>query len=360
MKFSAWKYNLPLVKPHQTATGSFKHRQGIILSLTSGTITALGEAAPLPGFSKETLSEIESKLTELRFEIRDLFRSYSPVQAMQSFFKEKDLPPSLEFGLDTLAYDFEAKQQNLPLHEQLFGYPSRPVPVNGLLSLQADKDFLSSVQKMVNDGYKTLKVKIGIDFDQEFNQLKKIRSSFPSLRIRADANRSWGVKEAIENLQALKTLNLEYCEEPVRKPSVENYRRLSRNTEVPLAIDETINRKENWQNLLPYISIVILKPAIIGSFTKNFATIALAGTHVNRIIITTSLESGIGRMVIAAVASGKGSENAAHGLSTGSLFKNDFWDDNLYIRKGNFYLTKEAGLKNIDNIDNKKFTINLL
>lgn len=359
MKFSAWKYNLPLVKPLRTSTGSYKKRKGVILSLTSGNISAFGEAAPLPGFSEESLTEVERKLIEHRLEIQDLFSSGNPVQEMPSFFKENSIPPSLEFGLDTLAYDFEAKQQDITLHQRIFGYSSRPVPINALLSLQSKDDPLPFVQQLVDDGFKTLKIKIGIDFERELRQLERIRDHFPSLHLRVDANQSWDLEEATEHLQSLNNLNLEYCEEPLRMPSAENYHLLNRNIKLPLAIDETVNQKKNWQHLLPYVSIVILKPGITGSFTKNFATIALAETHVNRVIITSSLESSIGRMVTAAVASGKGSEHTAHGLSTGSLLKNDFWDDNLYIQKGIFHLKAEAGLGNLDNTAVKKFTTNL-
>lgn len=360
MKLSAWKYSLPFRKPLRTAGRTFRKREGIVLILSAGDITAFGEVAPLPGFSEESLSDAEAALCKHRSEIPGLFRSGNPVAKMESFFEQTALPPSCAFGLHTLTYDFEAKQYNVPFHQHLFGKPSRAVPVNGLISLLDDEDPFSSLKKLADAGFRTIKVKVGSDFRREQYHLKKIRAHYPSIGIRLDANRSWTLEEALTNLRALAPLNIEYCEEPLQEPTTKGYRLLAKEVGIPLAIDESVYERNDWQDLLSYTSIVILKPMITGSFTKINETVRLAGTLNSKAVITTSLESGIGRMVTAVMASGTGSDEAAHGLATGSLFREDLLKDDPFLVDGAFILPEDrAGLGKIDDINREYMGIKL-
>ncbi|MDZ7714701.1 MAG: hypothetical protein U5J95_00660 [Balneolaceae bacterium] len=83
---------------------------------------------------------------------------------------------------------------------------------------------------------------------------------------------------------------------------------------------------------------------VIGAFSKLFATKALVSTHDITTVFTSSLESGIGRMMTATLASGLGAKQTAHGLATGSLLTMDVWDDGTYINNGRFTMPDNIGL----------------
>ena len=60
--FQVIPYSIPFVKPLQTAGETYTHRKGVWLKLQSEKITGFGEAAPLSGFSSETLKEVHYAL----------------------------------------------------------------------------------------------------------------------------------------------------------------------------------------------------------------------------------------------------------------------------------------------------------
>jgi hypothetical protein len=67
-----------------------------------------------------------------------------------------------------------------------------------------------------------------------------------------------------------------------------------------------------------------------------------------KIVFTSSLESGIGRLMTASIAAGLGS-NIAHGLGTGPLLAEDVWRDDQFISDGNYHLPDAEKLTELMN-----------
>jgi o-succinylbenzoate synthase len=259
---------------------------------------------------------------------------------LEEFYKQKKLSPSLQFGLDSLAYRLMAHEKDSSLLDYLFPEAPDKIPVNALGDLQSE-DFLENTKQQAAKGYKTIKFKVGLDFNSEYHRLKKVRAKFPDLTIRLDANQAWSTETALRYLQKLEPLNIEYCEEPLKNATPENFELLHQHTKLPLALDESVAHLSYWPNLLPFTSYFILKPMLLGSFTKIIETKRLANTHTNKAVFTTSLESGVGRKITAILAAGLGSSQTAHGLDTGKLLAEDVHSDIAYISKGVYHLNRQ-------------------
>lgn len=338
MSFKCYKYRLPFKEPLKTSRGSFEERNGIILEFLFDGQSFYGDVAPLPGFSQETLEKVKSLIIRHKEQIVELLNQPDPTESLGKFFQEQNLPPSLQFGLDTIALQVNAHRKGTILQHQLFSDPLKSVPVNALGSLLSDQ-LLQQIDQLVTEGFKTVKFKIGLEFEKEYKQLQKARSQYPSLKFRLDANQKWAVEEAIANCNRLEEIGIEYCEEPLADPSPENFELLAEKTGLPLGLDESISRVSYWPNLLPYTSYAIVKPMLIGNFSKNLETKALINTHNNKVVYTTSLESSVGRQATALLASGSGNPTTAHGLTTGSLLTKDVHADNCYISDGKYSVT---------------------
>jgi L-alanine-DL-glutamate epimerase-like enolase superfamily enzyme len=172
-----------------------------------------------------------------------------------------------------------------------------------------------------------------------------IREKFPDLKIRIDANQSWTYEAAYSNLKKLENLNLEYCEEPLSSAETNRLPELKQLVKINLAADESFRNKTDALALTEQnaVDTFILKPMMFGSFSEINVTKQLANSHYISVVLTTSLESIIGRTVTAILALGWGSQNVAHGLSTGSLLKSDIGSDN-YIKNGVFTDPKKPGI----------------
>ena len=331
MKLQAYQYRIPLVSPLETSRRTISHREGLIVAFINGDYSLFGEAAPLPGFSKESLTEVKESFLANRSRLLSLLEQgeeydSSPIQ---------DLPPSLSFALDSIFFQQKARNRDRSLPSFLFKQAQTRIPVNAVVSLHSG-NALKKMAQLVEAGFTTVKAKVGIDFGPELKTVRKLRENFPDLAIRLDANGAWSLEEALENCAGLADLGIEYLEEPLANSTIENWKTLAQNITVPLAVDESQLRVSWWKKLLPYSSYLILKPMFKGSFRKIFESRKIANSLDNKIVFTTTFESGIGRYLTAALASGLGDSQTAHGLATGQMLAADFVAESDYISDGYF------------------------
>ncbi|TYP95292.1 O-succinylbenzoate synthase [Fodinibius salinus] len=342
----AFKYNIPFTSQLETSNKTYSHRRGLILELRINECSYYAEAAPLPGFSSELVDDILRQISQQHQQIQAAFNYHYPTDKLNHLYQDQDIFPALAFALDTLACQIENEHQEQSLSAYLFDDCQPELPVNALGTLNGKND-IQKIKTIAKQGYKTVKFKIGTDFDHEFQALQKIRSSFPALNIRLDANRAWELEEAVNNCKQLESLDIEYCEEPLKEVSVSGFKKLTKNTNLPLAIDESVTTIPFWHKLLPTTSFVVVKPMVIGQFATIFDIYKQVKYHQNELIFTSSLELIIGRIMTAILAMGLGSQTHAHGLGTAKLLADDL-QSNSYITNGIFSLPKEGMAININ------------
>src|SRR5690554_1149207 len=209
-----YKYQLPFKQPFILSGQQFHNREGIILSYKEGDMLAFGEAAPLPGFSTETIEQVESVLNLNRDALDEALKNDTATELLYALDQVHNFP-SLSFAIDTLIHDLESKKRNLSFSEYLFsGNNLQPVKANGIISISDEKSTLAQVQEFILNGFDVLKIKVGVDFKKEKRILEQIVKQFPKIKFRIDANQSWDVQGAISKLKELENLPIEYCEQP--------------------------------------------------------------------------------------------------------------------------------------------------
>lgn len=333
MRLNGYQYRLPFSESFATSKKSFEYREGLILEFISENQRIYSEAAPLPGFSRDTLEEVIVSLQQNKSAIANTLQSEDITSSLISFHQNLSLPPALAFAVDCLAYKIAAHRENKSLQHYLFPDAPSKVAVNTVGNLLSE-EAIEDIRRKKAEGFETFKFKVGIDFESELAALQKVRRTFPELSIRLDANQSWELEEAVNNIRKLSSLDIEYCEEPLRHSSADNFEQLYRKSKLELAIDETLILSNKWHTILPFSDFVVIKPMLAGSFKNIFKYTELAHSHGSHTIFTTSLESGVGREITAVLASGLGSAYHAHGLATGQLLAEDLLTDNDYISKG--------------------------
>jgi len=90
-------------------------------------------------------------------------------------------------------------------------------------------------------GYKTLKVKVGLDPDEDFARLEAIRRAIgPKRAIRIDANQGWTVPQAIYALRKMEPLAIEFCEQPVKASDHDGMRAVRAQSPISIMADEAL------------------------------------------------------------------------------------------------------------------------
>lgn len=337
MKLTIHPYRFPFRSPLYITGHTFTDRTGLILQLNYSQKTVWSEVAPLPGFSEETTGEAEQWLRDNRYQIEQCLTYRNPVTGLDGF---SSAPPSVRFGISALSHLTEAQNSHQSLSRYLNPDADSSVSVNATLGMQSPEEAVKSIADFYEQGFRTLKIKVGRNFQADSDLLHRIRGDFPQLTLRLDANRAWSFEESVDNLKRLARFSPEYCEEPLRSPTTESLAQLKSRSPVPIAADESIRSLSDAQSLFENnaVDILILKPMLLGEIECIKEIVQLAGTHQVDCIFTSSLESGVGRLITAHLAAAFLDHHRACGLATGSMLSRDTISDEQFIQSGNFLL----------------------
>ena len=192
-------------------------------------------------------------------------------------------------------------------------------------------DFMKEqIQEKLSQNFDCIKLKIGVDWEQEKAVLSELRKAYPKevLELRVDANGAFTPQQATEVLNALHSLGIHSIEQPIKAGNWEQMRQLCQQTPTSIALDEEligIIDLDKKIQLLDTISpqYIILKPSLVGGFSGTDEWISLAEERNIGWWITSALESNIGLNAIAQYTYSK-YPKIPQGLGTGSLFTNNF------------------------------------
>ncbi|RME28476.1 MAG: o-succinylbenzoate synthase, partial [Candidatus Zixiibacteriota bacterium] len=310
---------LPLTSPLRFRNIVCRSRDGFLLRLEtdSGTV-GWGEAAPLPGFSRESLTETESALQQLTKSLHKL--SVDPNQPLIEILHAlpvsgKELP-STRFAAEQAIATLAVQSSRRQLRERLSETPNRSVPVNGLLA-GTPEQMRERVAALLEAGYRTVKMKVGRgDLDKEVSLVREIRSLLPAtIRLRLDANRAWSFDEAVRFCESIRDVDIDYIEEPVSDSS--RLVALAAQTNIPVALDETLPALSAAElERFRGVSAVVLKPTMLGGITRTLAFVRAAEKIGARVVISSTFDTGLTVATLAELAAAVCDEQTACGLDT--------------------------------------------
>lgn len=314
MQLEAYRYRLPLAAPLPLRGRSLTHREGLLLRLNDAQgLAGWGEAAPLPTFSRETLDEAVQSTERLRIALAQ-WPAVHEDEAWATWLDARELPASVRFGIELAAANLQAAQRDTPLPHVLAPNPHDVVRVNALLTGGDHLD--RQARRLSRAGCRTVKLKVGRrPVSDDVDRVRAAaRALGPSVALRLDANRAWSWDEACSFAEGLQGLAVEYVEEPLRRPA-DLPRFAHEHPQLPLALDETT--RERGPAILESIDAVcaiVLKPTLLGGISAVARWARAARERGTRVVLSTSFESGIGMLGLAALAAAFGDGTTAHGL----------------------------------------------
>ena len=261
-------------------------REGLLLLWqgTSGQVWVT-EAAPLPGFSKESVEEAEQALTHW------LARPFPLAQETVS-----DLPNSVRFALELFFY----RQEN-PVKRFL-------VPCQSCLLITESEALKSAATaKHIKLKMGALSLKDDIDL---FNQA----CSETGAQIRVDPNRSWLPQHLQTFIKSVDRNRIEFIEEPLK--GLAAYEELNDSDLPPIALDEHL-LDTNIHTFLAATNltrVLVLKPMLLG-FNATLEWIQWARAHQYQWLLSGAFELPVSLDVYRELAAIEGSE-LAQGLDT--------------------------------------------
>jgi O-succinylbenzoate synthase len=325
-----YEYRLPFCRPFKTAVTEFTQRKGIILRYRNGKSDLLAEAAPLPGFSKERYDDVKKALMQNRAEIDAYLSKVSSLDDIRNALHRSGMDmPSIEFAVSFLGLSLLADRGGKTVFELL----KRPVPdelsINAVAGNLPPDQMKEQIMASAVKGFRVIKIKAVRPSDELASVLNSVLDRNPELIFRLDANRSWPTGEIRKSTEPFAHLPIEYVEEPASFHSEAELQGILSASRLPVALDESVRDVGHLQQLLsehPDLTFVI-KPMRFGNILHLAETIQSNRSSCRQIIVTTALESAIGRSMVAVCAALFGDPERSHGLRTGTMLERDILPD---------------------------------
>lgn len=293
------RYTLPLSDPSAAgATGP--RREGALLELRDGEGNAgWGEAAPMPGFSRESADDAARQLAAL---------TASDAPAEEPY-------PSVRFALEQARLSLRANVSGEPLPRLISPAPRATVELNALIS-SGPQEAPAEARRLRLAGYRAVKLKVGrLAVSEEAELVRRVAEELGGVLLRLDANRAWSLEEALAFARRTEGVEIEYVEEPLADPAL--LPRFAEESELPVALDESLvgmpaARLEDHG----YASVVVLKPTLLGGISRALGLAARADDLGMKAVVSSAFESGVGTLGLVSLAAALPGGGLPAGLDT--------------------------------------------
>lgn len=337
LRASIHKHSFQFSFEARTSRGLMKERVSWFVKLwddKTADVFGLGECAPLPGLSKESVEEVETALGELEKVINGQktelpANGFATLGELESFISGlgSNFISSVLFAFETALLDLVNGGKRIIFETNFL--EGNPILINGLIWMGGLDHMLQQIDIKIKDGFRCIKLKVGgHDFEKECDILQYIRRKYyrENVVVRLDANGSFKPEDALYKLRQLEKFKVHSIEQPI-KPGLPEMEELCKQSPIPIALDEEligVQSSEAKKELLSRIrpAFIILKPSLHGGLRSCEEWIQLADSHDIGWWMTSALESSIGLNAIAQFTS-RYPIQMPQGLGTGMIYTNN-------------------------------------
>lgn len=304
------QYQIPLSKNFENSKNKYNNQKGVIVTIETNNFIGKGEAVILKGFTHYTLQEIIWSMESFLSAI-EKNEDYLLDELLMTVKIHCSETPTLQFAIETALYDIESQKKKVSI-ARFFNKNS--------------SDYVNCSQILINRETQSRnninKIKIGVNrLEDDIKFLKKFYNKNSNKKIRLDANQLFSVNEFENFYKQISNLNIDFFEEPLKNPTLEKINFIkSKYPKLNYALDESIYQTKNYKSWIDkdLISVLIIRPSILGSYEKFFKLKKLYNKNLS-ILISSSLENSIGNMAIIHLASTL-ENRSKHGVNIFSFY----------------------------------------
>lgn len=311
-QFSFFVYHHKFKQPLITNHGIWRIREGIIIRLQdSEQRESLGEIAPLPWFGSETLTEAENFCQQLPQNIDLEIIEQIPHHL-----------PCCQFAFQSAFEELNNQKSNSKILPKNSNY-CQDLQYSYLLPTGAKA--LKQLQNNPIINAQTFKWKIGINSLEEeqklFSQLINLLPAQSKLRLDANGGLTYNQAQQWLEITAQSTM-VEFIEQPLPANQFQLMLNLARNYITPLALDESVANLSQLQDCVQkgWRGILVIKPPIMG-YPEKLKEYCLKNEL--DIVISSVLETTIGRKISLRLAKQMQNPNRAIGFGVNHWFEQD-------------------------------------
>lgn len=290
------KCNMELAEPYEVAYQRFTHADNILIRISTATYDGWGCIAPDPEVTGETVPEIYEKARDI---LPALLKGEDYLRRALLMKKLKKLTPglfSLWAGVDTALWDLLGKKADLPVWKIIGGYRER-IQSSITIGITGTAETLAQTGKLINDGWRIIKIKGGNDVNTDIERIQQMRKRFgKQLHIRFDANQGYTTDEALYFIKETEEQHLELIEQPTKKSSPELLGVVSDKSSIPVMADESLISLFDAFHLVRHdlVDLMNIKLMKVGGITEAVQVDAVARAAGVEVMVGCMDEAEIG------------------------------------------------------------------
>ncbi len=233
--------DLKLKEPFSIANETVDIGENVFIKIdTDSEIIGWGCATP-DSVTSETKETVVKNYNDI---IKDILIGEDPgrINFLNDVIEDKlKGNPSLKAGINMALYDILGKDAEMPLYKILGGFRDK-IETSVTIGLNPVDVMVEKAKEFVSQGFNCLKVKCGMDADQDIEVVLSIRNEVgPNIKIRLDANEGYTLEKALRVIETLEKLgaDIEIFEQPTPAKYLYALKEITAQCTVPIMADET-------------------------------------------------------------------------------------------------------------------------
>ncbi|MFQ6075984.1 MAG: mandelate racemase/muconate lactonizing enzyme family protein [Candidatus Bathyarchaeia archaeon] len=144
-------------------------------------------------------------------------------------------------GVEMACWDIIGKSLRTPIYRLMGGRFREKVPITAFLGIDRPEKVVKEAVTAVEQGVKTLKLKVGRDADEDVEIVRQVREAVgDDIQIRVDPNQAWSPPTAIRQIRKISRFDPQYIEQPIPRWDLKGLAHVRRKVSVPIAICEGV------------------------------------------------------------------------------------------------------------------------
>jgi L-alanine-DL-glutamate epimerase-like enolase superfamily enzyme len=272
-RLKLYRLEVPLTTPYKLSFGPVTRFDTILVEAQDDSgRTGLGEATLLTGYTDETVDGAWALMQRLAAGLV----GRTPDRCVALLAGATGKAPFAATGLAT-AMEMLLASSWLQVTE-----PAR-VPLLGLVNGSEPSELEAEVDQLLREGFRTLKVKVGFDADEDARRVRLIQKAVAGrCWLRIDANQGYGREQGCAFAAALDPEGIELFEQPCAAGDWDAAQAVAAVSPVPMMLDESIYGMDDIERAAKlgaarYIKLKLMKMGSLESLAQGIRRIRELG-----------------------------------------------------------------------------------
>jgi L-alanine-DL-glutamate epimerase-like enolase superfamily enzyme len=341
-----WSHKMKLATPYTIAYETIDSTINVFTKITTNSgIVGFGCAAPdleVTGETEKSVIEVAKDVIEPMLKGSDSLRYSYQLNKLNEPLKNY---PSALAMIDMALFDIMGKKANLPVYKLLGGFREK-IKTSITIGILPINETVIIAKDFVKQGFSILKIKGGMDVDEDIERMKKVREIVgKSILLRFDANQGYSVYESLKFVEETRKVKIEILEQPTQKQEPDLLGKVTNNVPIPVMADESLMNlvdafKLARKDLVDTVNIKLMK---VGGIDVALKINSVAKAANLEVMVGCMDESALG--IAAGLHFALAKPNVVYADLDGHL---DLIDDPacgaVILKKGTLYPTDNPGL----------------